>query len=38
MGKRSGSGSNSPTLRMLVGTYVKERDNRMKGGETGVVF
>ena len=24
---------------MLVGTYVKERDNnRMKGGETGVVF
>ena len=25
--------------RMLVGTYVKERDNnRMKGGETGIVF
>ena len=24
---------------LLVGTYVKERDNnRMKGGETGVVF
>ena len=24
---------------MLVGTYVKERDNnRMKGGETGVIF
>ena len=23
---------------MLVGTYVKERDNRIKGGETGVIF
>ena len=28
-----------PEVRLLVGTYVEERDNnRMKGGETGVVF
>ena len=34
-----GRGAGRSIREMLVGTYVKERDNnRMKGGETGVIF